>query len=105
MKTIREIAEQSFLNAVQLKKVEEIMLADGFYPVATLRREEVVRIDFQTEHENDALYLVEEDNRRGVEIEQRIEDKYPHYRLQSYRTLRKARGLQHLRSKVVYEPH
>jgi glutamate dehydrogenase len=146
MKTIRDIAEQAFLNAVQIKKVEEIMLADGFYPeatlrreldafctglgmsefyfrttpletiahhiealraaeiLATLRREEIVRIDFQTEHENDALYLVEEDNRRGVEIEQRIEDKYPHYRLQSYRTLRKARGLQHLRMYVVYKP-
>ncbi len=146
MKTIRDIAEQSFLNTAQLRKVEEIMLADGFYPEATLRREldafttglgmsefyfrttpletiahhiealraaeilatlrkeEVVRIDFQTEHENDALYLIEEDNRRGVEIEQRIEDKYPHYRLQSYRTLRKARGLQHLRMYVVYKP-
>ena len=146
MKTIRDIAELSFLNAAQLRKVEEIMLADGFYPeatirreldafttglgmsefyfrttpletiahhiealraaeiLATLRKEEVVRIDFQTEHENDALYLIEEDNRRGVEIEQRIEDKYPHYRLQSYRTLRKARGLQHLRMYVVYKP-
>ena len=72
--------------------------------LATLRREKVVKIDFQTEHENEALYLVEEDNASGVKIEERIEDKYPHYRLQSYRTLRKARGLQHLRMYVVYRP-
>jgi glutamate dehydrogenase len=72
--------------------------------LATLRREKVVKVDFETEHENDALYLVEEDQASGVKIEERIEDKYPHYRLQSYRTLRKARGLQHLRMYVVYRP-
>jgi glutamate dehydrogenase len=72
--------------------------------LATLRREKVVRIDFQTEHENEALYLVEEDQVRAIKIEERIEDRYPHYRLQSYRTLRKARGLQHLRMYVVYKP-
>ena len=72
--------------------------------LATLRREKVVKIDFQTEHENEALYLVEEEQAAGVKIEERIEDRYPHYRLQSYRTLRKARGLQHLRMYVVYKP-
>ena len=72
--------------------------------LATLRRERAVKIDFQTEHENEALYLVEEDQAAGVKIEERIEDRYPHYRLQSYRTLRKARGLQHLRMYVVYRP-
>ena len=72
--------------------------------LATLRREKAVKIDFQTEHENEALYLVEEDQAAGVKIEERIEDRYPHYRLQSYRTLRKARGLQHLRMYVVYKP-
>jgi hypothetical protein len=53
--------------------------------LATLRKEEVVRIDFQTEHENEALYLIEEDNRRGVEIEQGSRTNT--YRFQSYRTL------------------
>ncbi len=33
--------------------------------MATLRREKVVNIDFQTEHENEALYLVEEDQAAG----------------------------------------
>ena len=42
--------------------------------------------------------------RRASRSSERIEDKYPHYRLQSYRTLRKARGLQHLRMYVVYRP-
>ncbi len=146
MKIIREIAEQSVLSAIQIKRIEEIMKEDGLYPdatilheikafctglgmsefyfrttpletiarhiealraaeiLATLRKETAVNIDFQTEHENEALYLIGEGQALAVKIEERIEDKYPHYRLQSYRTLRKARGLQHLRMYIVYKP-
>jgi glutamate dehydrogenase len=72
--------------------------------MATLRGEKAIRIDFMTEHEDEALYLVEEFHPRAIEIEERIEDRYPHHRLQSYRTLRKARGLEHLRMYIVDKP-
>ncbi|MGD1008547.1 MAG: NAD-glutamate dehydrogenase domain-containing protein [Candidatus Aminicenantales bacterium] len=72
--------------------------------MATLRGEKAIRIDFMTEHDNEALYLVEDSHFRAIEIEERIEDRYPHHRLQSYRTLRKARGLEHLRMYIVDRP-
>jgi glutamate dehydrogenase len=72
--------------------------------MATLRGEKAIRIDFMTEHADEALYLVEEYHYKAIEIEERIEDKYPHHRLQSYRTLRKARGLEHLRMYIVDKP-
>jgi glutamate dehydrogenase len=72
--------------------------------MATLRGEKAIRIDFMTEHEDEALYLVEESHHKAIEIEERIEDRYPHCRLQSYRTLRKARGLEHLRMYIVDKP-
>ncbi len=72
--------------------------------MAILRGEKVLRIDFMTEHADEALYLVEESHYRAIEVEDRIEDKYPHHRLQSYRTLRKARGLEHLRMYIVDKP-
>jgi glutamate dehydrogenase len=72
--------------------------------MATLRGEKAIRIDFVTEHEDEALYLVEEYHYKAIEVEERIEDKYPHHRLQSYRTLRKARGLEYLRMYIVDKP-
>ncbi len=72
--------------------------------MAALRGEKVLRIDYMTEHPDEALYLVEEAHSRAIEVEERIEDKYPHHRLQSYRTLRKARGLEHLRMYIVDRP-
>jgi glutamate dehydrogenase len=72
--------------------------------MATLRGEKAIRIDFMTEHDDEALYLVEEYHYKAIEIEERIEDKYPHHRLQSYRTLRKARGLEYLRMYIVDKP-
>jgi len=72
--------------------------------IATIKEEKSIRIDLITEHENDALYLVDDVHSRALEIERRIEDKYPNSRLQSYRTQRKARGLEHLRMYVVCRP-
>ncbi|HVP89600.1 MAG TPA: NAD-glutamate dehydrogenase domain-containing protein [Terriglobales bacterium] len=72
--------------------------------MAALRGEKVLRIEFTTEHEAEALYLVEDSHYKAIEIEERIEDKYPHDRLQSYRTLRKARGLEYLRLYIVDRP-
>jgi hypothetical protein len=42
--------------------------------------------DFVSERENSSMYLVNDDHEKGVEIERRLEDKFPTYRLQSYRT-------------------
>jgi len=65
--------------------------------LATLRGEKEVRIDFATEHENEALYLVEDNHYRAIEIEERIEKKYPGFRIQSYRSARKLKGAAYLR--------
>ncbi|MGB9894259.1 MAG: hypothetical protein ACPLRA_07560, partial [Candidatus Saccharicenans sp.] len=72
--------------------------------LATLRGEKEVRIDFATELENEALYLVEDNHYRAIEIEERIDRKYPGYRIQSYRSARKLRGAEYLRWYVVCKP-
>ncbi len=72
--------------------------------LATLRGEKEVRIDFATEHENEALYLVEDNHYRAIEIEERIEKKYPGFRIQSYRSARKLKGAAYLRWYVVCKP-
>jgi glutamate dehydrogenase len=72
--------------------------------IATIKEEKSVTVDLATEHAQEALYLVDDVHSRGQEIERRVEEKYPNYRLQSYRTQRKARGLEHLRMYVVCRP-
>jgi len=72
--------------------------------LATLRGEKEIKIDFATEHEDEAFYLVEDNHYRAIEIEERIENKYPGYRLQSYRSARKLRGAEYLRWYVVCKP-
>lgn len=146
MKSLSEIAKNSFLNEAQLAKIEEIILKDGFLcpetvreevetfctdlglseqyfestPLETiarhiealgaaeilakLRGEKEVRIDFATELEDEAFYLVEDNHYRAIEIEERIEKKYPGFRIQSYRSSRKLRGIEYLRWYVVCRP-
>ena len=58
--------------------------------IATIKEEKVVTVDLATEHAGEALYLVDDYHPRTLEIERRIEEKYPHSRLQTYRTQRKA---------------
>lgn len=72
--------------------------------IATVGREKTVKIDLATELENEAIYLVDDFHSRALEVERRIEKKYPNCRLQSYRTLRKAGGLDHLRMYIVSRP-
>jgi glutamate dehydrogenase len=72
--------------------------------IATIKEEKVVKIDLATEHANEAIYLVDDYHPRGLETERHIEEKYPNCRLQSYRTARKALGLEHLRMYVVCRP-
>jgi glutamate dehydrogenase len=72
--------------------------------IATIKQEKTFKVDLATEHARDAIYLVDDEHPRGLEIERHIEEKYPNCRLQSYRTARKALGVEHLRMYVVCVP-
>ncbi len=61
---------------------------------------EGVGIQLMNEREDQAVYIVEEQSARTEEIEQRIETKYPHFRIQSYIT-RKKSGKHFLRLYIV----
>jgi glutamate dehydrogenase len=83
------------------KHIEALMAAEI---MATVKQEKAVRVDFSTELENEAIYLVDDNHFRALAIERRIEEKYPTYRWQTYRTSRKAAGLEYLRMYVVTKP-
>ncbi|MBE0460523.1 MAG: NAD-glutamate dehydrogenase [Candidatus Aminicenantes bacterium] len=72
--------------------------------IANVQKEKLIKIDIGTESENEAIYLVDDYHYRALETEKRIEKKYPNYRLQSYRSLGKAAGVEHLRMYLVYKP-
>lgn len=81
---------------IQALKAGEIM--------ASIRQEKALKIDLGTESESEAIYLVDDYHSRALDVERRIEDKYPNFRLQSYRTKGKARAVEHLRMYVVNTP-
>jgi glutamate dehydrogenase len=81
--------------------IEAIMAAEI---LTRLQQEKIVKVDLGTERENGAIYLVDDYHFRAKEIEKRIEDRYPHFRLQTYRTLCQALGLEHLRIYLVQQP-
>ncbi len=83
------------------KHIQALMAAEI---MATAKQERAVKIDFGTELENEAIYLVDDFHSRAFEIERRIEEKYPTARWQTYRTPRKAAGLEYLRMYLVYRP-
>jgi glutamate dehydrogenase len=68
------------------------------------RKDKDLIIDLVTESKNEAIYLVGDDHKRAIEVERRIEEKYPNFRIQSYRTSGKALGREHLRMYVVNKP-
>lgn len=72
--------------------------------ITRVQQEKIIKVDLGTEQENGAIYLVDDCHFRAKDIEKRIEDKYPHARLQTYRTLRKALGLEYLRIYLVHQP-
>jgi len=146
MKSLKEIAENSFLNEEQLETIEKIILShehfspeavrkeihwycthlgmDEYYfkttPIATIashiealkaaeiianvQKEKLIKIDLGTESKYEAIYLVDDYHYRALEIEKRIEKRYPNSRIQSYRSLGKAAGVEHLRMYLVYKP-
>ncbi|NIM13732.1 MAG: hypothetical protein GTO45_16785 [Candidatus Aminicenantes bacterium] len=65
------------------KHIESIMAAEI---VAINRGSKELDVDFVSEREDSSMYLVNDDHEKTVEIERRLEDKFPIYRLQSYRT-------------------
>lgn len=83
-------------NHIEALKAAEIM--------ASIQQEKVLEIDLGTERRNEAIYLVDDTHARAREIESRIEKKYPHHRVHSYRTMGKAMGIEHLRMYFVYKP-
>ncbi len=146
MKSLKEIAKESFLNEEQLEMIENVILSHGHFSkytirkevdwfctrlgmneyyfkttplkilashieavksaeiIATIQKEKLFKIDLSSESEDEALYLVDDHHSRALEVERRIEKKYPGFRLQSYRTKGKALGIEHLRMYLVYKP-
>ena len=72
--------------------------------ISSHRQDRVLEIDLVTERKNEAVYLVDDFHLRARNVENRIEKKYPHHRVHSYRTLGKAMGIEHLRMYFVYKP-
>jgi len=83
------------------KHIEALMAAEI---MAAVKQEKIVKVDFSTELESEAIYLVDDNHYRALDIERRIEEKYPAFRWQTYRTTRKAAGLEYLRMYLVDKP-
>ena len=65
--------------------------------MASLQKKTALQIDLATEHKDEAIYLVDDQHSRALEVERRIEEKYANSRLQTYRTTGKPRRAKHLR--------
>ncbi|MBU4331313.1 MAG: NAD-glutamate dehydrogenase [Acidobacteria bacterium] len=87
---------ETITGHIEAIKAAEIMSAG--------QAENNLKLDLARELENEAIYLVDDYHTRALEVERRIEGKYPDGRLQTYRTLGKAMGVRHLRMYLVYNP-
>jgi glutamate dehydrogenase len=87
---------ETIANHIEALKAAEI--------ITKITQEKVIKIDLGTERENGAVYLVDDNHHRAWEIERRIEERYPGFRVQSYRTIRKAMDLEYLRLYLVSKP-
>lgn len=63
--------------------IESILAAEV---IALNRGSSQLDVDFVSEQQDSAMYLVNDDHEKAVEIERRMENLFPAYRLQSYRT-------------------
>ena len=80
--------------------IESILAAEV---IALNRGSKKLDVDFVSEQEDSAMYLVNDEHEKGTEIERRLEKSFQDYRLQSYRTP----GLSlesHFRSYFVEKP-
>ena len=89
-------AAQTIAGHIEALKAAEI--------ISSLQQEKVLEIDLGTERKSEAIYLVDDFHSRARNVENRIEKKYPHHRVHSYRTRGKAMGIEHLRMYFVYKP-
>lgn len=71
--------------------------------IALNRGGKTLEVDFVSEREDSALYLINDAHQKGVEIERRMEKQFPIYRVQSYRTAGLALE-SHFRSYFVQKP-
>ncbi|MBD3289131.1 hypothetical protein GF337_10030 [candidate division KSB1 bacterium] len=65
------------------RHIESILAAEI---IAINRGSTQLDVDFVSEREDSAMYLVNDDHEKAVEIERRLEVRFPHYRFQSYRS-------------------
>lgn len=72
--------------------------------MASVSADKDLIIDMRTESEDEAIYLVDDEHDHALEVERRIELKYPNFRIHSYRTSGQALGREHLRIYLVYRP-
>jgi len=63
--------------------IESILAAEI---IAINRGSKELDVDFVSEREDSAMYLLNDDHEKAVYFERRLEDKYPASRMQSYRT-------------------
>ncbi len=66
------------------KHIESILAAEI---IAKNRDSNQLDVDFVSERDDSAMYLINDNHEKAVEIERRLEEKFPHYRFQSYRSL------------------
>ncbi|HRD01515.1 MAG TPA: NAD-glutamate dehydrogenase [Candidatus Saccharicenans sp.] len=96
---------QQYFRSVPLETIAgHIEALQASEILATVRGEKTVKIDLVNESAEEALYLVEDSHYRAIEIEERIEKKYPGFRIQSYRSADKLRGMEYLRWYLVRKP-
>ncbi|MCI0511857.1 NAD-glutamate dehydrogenase [candidate division KSB1 bacterium] len=63
--------------------IESILAAEI---IAMNRGGKELEVDLVSERADSAMYLINDDHQKGIEIERRIENNFPDYRMQSYRT-------------------
>jgi len=81
---------------IEAVKAAEIM--------AEVRQKKELVVELISESKDDAFYLVDDTHRRAIEVERRIEKKYPNFRIQSLRTGGDTDGKSPLRMYLVYKP-
>jgi len=96
------LAEYYFKNT-SVEEIAKHLIAIRASELVSQFGGEGVGIQLMNEHENRAVYIVEEESAKTEEIENRIEERYPLSRLESYITKEKT-GKNFLRLYVVTKP-
>jgi glutamate dehydrogenase len=92
-----------YFKTTSIDEIAKHLLAISASELVSKYGGEGMGIQLITEHEDKAVYIVEDQSSKTEEIEQRIEDKYPLFRLESYRMKHKT-GKAYLRLYMVTRP-